>query len=244
MANDIKIDLKIRVEGIVKDMTKLKDTIVKDLKKQLGAVSKSVYNEGLRLADQRLHQSGPYWKDNFKYMKVSENVYEIYLVDDSIANDYEEGFEGFDMKPGFLKSQKAKTTKDGKGRYMDVPINIQPMAKAPASASIMDMRSAVAAVLKDKTVSKRIEEYNQGSKGLSGMGEVTRFENIQDPKVKGLVKIKPPVGNSKYFIFRRVSNKSLKTKWNHPGFKGASIFPDLEKFAEKSIEDLLKRIIK
>jgi len=240
---DIKIDVKFKVEEVVKSIDGLGKSIVKDLKSQLGAFSKLVYNEGLRLADQKLKLSGPIWKDNFKYAKVSDDVYEVYLVDDSIANDYEEGFEGFDMKPGFLGSGKAKTTKDGKGKYFDVPFQVQPTAKSQASSKVTDMRSAVKAVLADKTVSKKIEEFNSQSGGLARFGTVTRFEGITDSKVKGLVNIKTPSGSSKYFIFRRVSSNSLKTKWNHPGFGGAQIFPELEQFVNKGIDDLIKKVL-
>ena len=160
---EIKINVKMKVEQVVKDLDALGKDIVNDLKKQIGIFAKSVHNEGLRLADQRLKTSASLWKDNFKFQKTGD-IYEVYLVDESLANDYEEGFEGFDMKPGFLGSSKAKKGKNG-SIYFDVPFHIQPMAKTPAGANITDMRSAVAAVLKDETVSKKIEEYNKGAAG-------------------------------------------------------------------------------
>jgi hypothetical protein len=243
MAN-FKIDLKIKVGDLIKSIDNLGKDLVQDLQNQIGVLSKTIYNEGLRLADQRLKTTSSLWKDNFKYQKVSDNIYEIYLIDNALAEDFEEGFGSFDMKPGFLNSSKAKTSADGKTKYMDVPFNIKPHAKSAAGERIMDMRSAVNEALKDEAVSKRIEEYNQNSSGLTKFGKVTRFDNIKDEKVKGLVNVKPPNGPSKYFIFRRVSSNSVSSKFMHPGFKGANIFQDLEKYTDKSVDDLIKRILK
>lgn len=238
-----KIDLNIKLEGLSKELEQLGTTIVNDLKANLKAFSRSIYNEGLRLADERLKTTGAIWKNNFKFVEAGPNIYEIYLVEGSPAQSYEDGYAAFDMKPGFLNGPKSKTSKKGT-KYADIPLNQKPYAKSSASPKVTDMSSAVKAVLSDNSVSKRIEEFNAGSKGLNKFGQVTKFDNVKDPKVQGLINIKTPEGVSKFLLFRRVSSNSPSGKWIHPGFQGSHILDDLEKFTKDGIEDIFKKILK
>jgi len=239
----MKIDINTKIKDLDKDFEKLGEQVVKEIQAKIEMFSKAVYNEGLRLSAEKLGTSLANYQSNLKYEKIGDNIYQIFLVEDSFAEKFEEGFKGFDMKPGFLNSPKAKTTKDGLNKYFDVPFQIQPHAKSRASKRITDMRSAVQAAISDKTVEKRITEFNKDSKGLARFGNVTRYKT-GDPRTEGLVNIAPPGGGtSKYFIFRRVSRNSDPSKFLHPGYDGAKIFEELEKFTEKGIEDLLKGIL-
>ena len=241
---DTKIDIKIEAVKLGKDIEKLGKTLVSQLQEQIRVFSKTVYNEGLRLSSERLKTSQEMFNNNLKYEKIGDNTYVIYLIDDSPAIHFEEGWGSFDMKPGFLNSSKAKKTKDGKSTFFDVPFKIEPHSKSPAGKGIIDMRSAVASVLKDEQVTKTITEFNEGATGLAKYGTVTRYTNTGDPRTEGLVQIQSPTTNSSsYFLFRRVSKNSPSHKFNHPGFKGAKIFPDLETYAQKGVEEILKKFL-
>lgn len=232
------IRFKLNVDQITKNFDFLRKNLVEDIRKQIGILASEVYDQGLYYASKRLHQSFSIWKDGYKFNKIGDGIYEIYIEDGHLAENYENGYGNFDMKPGFLNSPKAKTTKDGFGKYLDIPFNI-----TPTPTNITDIKSAVSSVLVDTTINKRIEEFNQGSTGLTKFGEVTRFDGIKDDRIKGLVGIKPPNGTSNYFIFRRVSKNSSPNKWIHPGIDGAHVFRDLENFTTKRIEEILKKIL-
>jgi len=242
MSNNIKF--KIDVTDFVKDLESLGENIIEDIQDKIKDFSKAAYNEALRLAAQRLHTTAIHFQNNLKYEEAGKNVYIIYLAENSPADPFEEGFDKFDMKPGFLNSSKARRTKKG-GKYLTIPIQQHPSSQRPGGTrKIVDMRSAVASVLKDKTVDKRIEEYNSQAIGLSRFGRVTKYINIPDPKVAGLVKVQPPgKKGSKYYLFRRVSDKSAKQKWIHPGFAGADIFSSLDKYVKDGIESIIKGTI-
>jgi len=241
----MKIDIKAKIKGFDKDFENLGESIVKDMQRKLELFSKAAYNEGLRLASERLGTSLVHYQNNLRYEKISDNIYQIFLIEDSPAINIEEGMTGFDMKPGFLRSNKAKQTKSGEGTYLDVPFRIQPHSQSRANKRIVDMRSAVQAAVNDRTVEKRIKNFNKDSKGIERFGDVTRYLNTGDPRTEGLVKITPPkTRSSRYFLFRRVSNNSPSSSWLHPGHEGAKIFPDLEAFVNEGIDKLLKNILR
>jgi len=236
----MKGKITINVQDLIEDIESFEETIIQDIKDKVKDFSKAAYNEALRLSSQKLGTSATQWQNNLKYEEAGKDTYIIYLVEGSPAIPFEEGFGPFDMKPGFLMSGKAKRSLKGK-KYLDVPIPQYPSSKRPGSKKIVDMRSAVASVLKDRTVEKRIKEYNAQSKGLSKYGKITRYTNTKDPRTEGLVKVSPPgKGRNRYYIFRRVSENSDGKSWIHPGFQGVDIFTDLESYVQKGIEDIIR----
>lgn len=239
---DIKIDIGTNIDEIGKSVDELSQQMVKDVQTAVGQLSRNVENEAIRLAQERLFSTSNHYIQSIKREQVGDNVWVI-SIDDEFSEHLENGFNGFDMKPGFLKSDKAKKDKDGNS-YLDVPIQQHPFSKQKSSTKVTDMRSAVESVLKDNNVKKRVEEFDANSKGLSRYGNVTRFSNIKDRRVAGLVKITPPGSKSgQYLLFRRVSKNSPQDSWNHPGYQGANIFPDLEKYAKKQLDVILKNIL-
>jgi hypothetical protein len=145
-----------------------------------------------------------------------------------------------------LNSSKAKTGDSG-NKYIDVPFRVKPTSKEPVGQVTKDIRTAVANILKSKNVTKKIEEYNKNSKGLSKYGTVTRYGNIhrQHP-AHGLVKITAPnkKAGGRYFLFRRISEKSSSNSWMHPGYQGIHLFDDvLPSFADKKIDEVLRKIL-
>jgi len=239
----MKGKLKIDVSEFVEDLDALGESIIGDIQEKVRNFSRAVYNEALRLSTQRLGASAMQWQNNLKYEEAGKNVYVIYLIEDSSAIPIEEGYGSFDMKPGFLNSGLVKRNKKG-GKYLNIPIQQHHTRRTPSTKKIVDMRSAVASVLRDKTVEKRIEEYNTQAKGLAKFGKITKYVNVPDPRAEGLVRVEPPgKKGSRYYIFRRVSQNSPKDKWIHPGFRGANIFGDLEQYVENGIADIIKGTI-
>lgn len=242
----MKIDVNIELKKLKKDIKNLGEGVVNDMSNHIRAFSKTVYNEGVNLARQRL--SGTYSKyvSNLKYSDLGNGVYVIFLVEGSIGDKLENGWSSYDMKPGFLSSPKVKMSKKG-NPYIDIPLNIEPHSKRPSKQRVMDMRSAVDKVISDKTIKKRFEKFDSGSSGISKYGDVTRYDGIKDPRVHGLVKITHPQKakkGSKYFIFRRVSNASDPNSWLNPkdgNKEGVNIFKDLEEYARKGIQDIIKK---
>jgi hypothetical protein len=238
--SNIKIDINLVIKDIKKDLEDLSEDLISSVQKAVGIVAISVENEAHKLASERLANPNTYIQ-GIKREKIGENTWVIY-IDNPIAQKLEEGWGSYDMKPGFLNSSKAK--KGRKGKYLDIPLEQHPGSKKRGTNKVVSYREAVEAAIKEANIATRIEEFNSESIGLNRFGTVERFDNLKDPKVKGLVKITPPNSKSQYFLFRRVSENSDPKKWIHPGFPGIDIFEnDLRKFAEKEIDRVLRNIL-
>jgi hypothetical protein len=73
---------------------------------------------------------------------------------------------------------------------------------------------------------------------LKGLTRVREYAS-KEAKEKGA----PPVSSS-YFTFRVASEKQDPAqRWRHPGFAGAKIWPELEKWAEFELEKIIDEVI-
>lgn len=77
------------------------------------------YSECKRLAQERLHGKRIDYLKALKLMPAGSDGYRIELGENMV--EFDEGFSGFDMKPGLLRGPHAKISKDG------VPYNIVPI---------------------------------------------------------------------------------------------------------------------
>jgi len=244
-----KIDIKIELQKLEKDIEQLSKDTISVLKAEVKEISKGTYTHAQRLAIEKLNTSRDVYLDNLEWKKVGTDVYEVYLVQGSKAEYFEDGMDAFNVRKG-LKSGSTKISKDGH-KYRDIPFQVKPTAKdgtgtGTGGQKITDIRSAVAATIKDKDITKKVREYNRNINGENKKVQVTKYTGMKDKSVDGLTKVK--MGKtSKYFLFRRISENpnspGFKDKWNHPGFKGINIFDnELPKYAQKQIDKMLKKI--
>ena len=100
MASKAQIDLeKVSAEAEARFYAGLKSVVV------------ATYNEGKRLATERLRTTGKDWLKAFNMSELNDNNYLIQLKDDPSEEHglpptwIEGGFKSFDMKPGMLKAR-------------------------------------------------------------------------------------------------------------------------------------------
>jgi hypothetical protein len=236
--SSLKIDISL--SDLEKDFRAIGEETIAEINAVVPIVAEQVYQEAIKRAYEKGKVAGSLFESDLKYEQVAPNVYAIYLEDISLAKKWEDGWESFDMKPGFLKSPNAQTSKEG-GKYMNVPLSPTSNSSPASSPSrgVTDMRSAIASVMRDTTVNKRIQQSvnNKGQKV-----QKTTFSNTKNPDLEGLTQVK--VGrSSSYFLFRRVSNKSNPSSWIHPGFNGIHIFPELETLMEEKLNQAMKQVL-
>ncbi|AGY46957.1 hypothetical protein CampHawk_79 [Bacillus phage CampHawk] len=141
---------------------------------------------------------------------------EIYL-EGSWAKKLELGFQPYDMKPVFARSDKRKTSKDG-GWYMDIPF--KHTTPAATGRTGMPMPSSVY---------RKARNLPLGGRLPSNMGN---FGGMQKQKES------PTSSRSSYMTWRRVSNNSSPDAFKHPGFSGAKV---LDRVSGK-IDDIFSRV--
>ncbi|WIT25813.1 hypothetical protein [Bacillus phage SPO1L1] len=141
---------------------------------------------------------------------------EIYL-EGSWARKLELGFQPYDMKPSFSKSDKRKRTKDG-GWYLDVPF--KHTTPAATGRNGMPMPSSIY---------RKARNLPMGGRLPSNMGN---YGGMQKQKES------PTSSRSSYMTWRRVSNNSSPDAFKHPGFSGAKV---LDKIDSK-IDDIFARV--
>jgi len=236
---DVKV--KIDIEGMKKSLDDFSSSIVDTINESLDKLAEKMQREVGMAIFQKMPNKADSFLKHLKKEKIGDNIWVIY-IDSEEFEQMELGYPGFDMKPGFLNSPKAKQSKDNKS-YMRVPLPQKPHSKSPASPKVRDMRSAVKSVIKDKTVKKVVEKFNSQSSGLSRYGNVTRYKGIEDSRVKGLVAVQPPGGKKQHLLFRTVSESSSEGSWMHPGVQGINIFEEINIKAEKELDKLMKDIL-
>jgi hypothetical protein len=200
-------------------------------------------NQWVKLARQRFHVTSSAYVNSIEDPVFRGNQVTITLRADSpegkLANMLEQGSEPFDMKPGFLRSPKAKIGgKIGRttNKYITIPLRLKSSGSMGGSPPVMP-----------STIYKKASQLEIGgrltlSKKYEGLGLRTRlsadlkrwqhytwktspFQNIvKVPRFTGLVKLGLPRESAgMYMVFRRVSKKSNPSSWIHPGFKAANL---------------------
>lgn len=235
-----EINIKLEAEKLKKDLDLLSKQTQRNLKTAIKQLSLNVYNEADRLASEKLITSREDYRNALKYQQLSDDTYIIYLDPQSAsANAIEKGWEPFNMIKGLVNGPKSRVSKEGK-RYNIIPFRQRPYSKEPTKQVVADMREAIQSIIKDKNIGKTVKEFNDKT--------ITFFEGIEDPRLQGLTKITSPIEGKKakhtqYFIWRVVSENSKIPSWNHPGYKGANIFNDLERYVQLNIDRILRTIL-
>lgn len=211
----------------------------------LDAVGEYATDRILAHAREKLHTS---WLDYAHGLQDARSIQRapgevtITLVG-KMANFLERGAGRFDMKPGLLASPHAKHSKDGKA-YMDVPFRhglpgattFRPMSQRAAT----NMAQAVQAVRKARGSINDVRIQTQGRTPGRGGQKVGVYDQM--------TRIPKDTGGSigvQYRTFRRVSERSRKEAWMHPGFAGVNAFEaavnDIAKDIPRIVTDYLKK---
>jgi len=235
MGKNISVDSKAKALGI--DLRTASQRAIKQLQSALKQTATATYNELVRRAQDKLKTTRDDYINALHWEQIGPDSYIIYL-DDTMGH-VEDGFPTFDMKPGLLKGPNAKTTKKGT-RYNTVPQTYKPKSKQAIMApglreQLQEVISAnkLQKVFKDKTTGRPLE------------GIVATVKETGIDRLKGLVKVQKRYKErtqSFYMTFRRVSDNSDPGKWIHPGYSGAHLFPEVENYLERQIEQILKAI--
>ncbi len=234
------IDVSLRAADLGKELENISAEVEATFKLAVAGLAQSAYSEVIRLANQRLKSTKQDYVNAVTFESVGENIYVITL-NGKAANATEDGYGSFDMKPGLLSGPNSKVTAKGT-RFNTVPFSYQPNSNAPAGQKILDLRSAVKALIKDRGIDKIIKNPS----GEPKQGIVARLSNTGIKNLEGLVKIQKQYGKttqSTYMTFRRVSSNSDASKWIHPGYQGARIFPDVERFIEQDLDRIIMSIL-
>lgn len=237
----VLINITLKAEELGKSLEGIEDSLRVELQDAIKSMSKMVYNEGLNLAQQRLQTTRQDYIRNFNYENLGNNMYIIYLNNE--VNYLEDGFSSFDMKPGFLNGPKAKVTPKGT-RYNTIPFTHHPYSETELKPEQMQLRQNLRDVIKSHNLGRIIKDG--AGKPLQGVVARLSGKDLAQ-NLQGLVKIQKTYEKkteSYYMTFRRVSDNTDASKWIHPGYKGANIFPDLERWTDVQIERILNEILK
>lgn len=241
MAN---FSIKAKAEQLGLDFAKLTDDLARDMVATVHQLAASTYNKAVELANQRLHGTRQDYINALHFGQESAGVWVVYLDPD--ANDLEDGYDSFQMLPKLAMGPKSKPLKDGSGRYVVIPMRQRMSPLNPSNPKQADLASR----LKELSKMRKWEKVKEGVSGTTGKyTTVERMKAAKDdhPYLKGLTRIreynkkgdKAP-SSSAYFTYRTASTKQDASKhWVHPGFKGAQIFPELEKWVDFELENIL-----
>jgi hypothetical protein len=208
---------------------KLPVAVVKNHNSMLDMVAAQAYNEWVKIARQNLHSTAKNYIAGLSIPSKKKGEISVVLRG-KFPNMIEEGSGPFDMKKGFLRSPKAKMGK--KGKYITIPLSLKSSGSKGASPPVMPapiynqaMRLSFGQSMK---LPKKYQGYglrSQLSKDLKKWGAytwktspfqgITKFQRYPGLVPLGLPREKLAI----YKTFRRVSEKSDKNSWIHPGFR-------------------------
>ncbi|HMV01704.1 MAG TPA: hypothetical protein PLJ37_01130 [Chitinophagales bacterium] len=234
------INFRIRAEELGKSFEGISAEVEATLNTAIAQLAQATYSEGIRLAQQRLKTSKQDYIRSLNLYDIGNNIYIISLTGDQ-ANYIENGWQSFDQKPGLLNGPKAKVSKKGT-IYNTIPFTHNPYSKAPLNEKGTQLRSDLLKVIKANNLDKIIQDAT----GSPRQGIVARLKNTGVRNLEGLVKIQKTYDKatqSKYISFRRVSENSPNSSWIHPGYAGAHIFDDLEKYIDQQVDTIINAIL-
>ena len=221
-------------------------------------VGQEAQHEWKRLARQTFHGAAyayvssigdPIWKQN----RV-EIILDISTPEGKLANALEQGCGPFDMKPGFLRSPKAKGS--GKNKYITIPLRLKSFGthgdSPPVMPSTIYRQAAQLGLGQSMTLPKKYEGYGLRSR-LSA--DLKRWEHYtwKTSPFQGITKVArwpgliplglPRESAGMYMIFRRVSRKSSPDSWIHPGFKAKNLMEQVTNKIDEVFPKILDNVL-
>lgn len=242
---------EIRISTKLEDLGIQLEEISREISDQLtlatAQLAQLTYNHAVSLATQRLDTTKQQYLDALKFETESEGVFVIYLEEP--AEHLEKGYPPYPMIQKILNGgKKAKVSKEGY-RYKVIPLRQRTdTAAVQPSSNAKSLALRIQEVI-DNRKFKRVKSSVDQKTGK--MTTVDRYTgSAAHPFLKGLTRVREyqsarhwEPSSSAYLTFRVVSEKQIgKGKWNHPGFQGANVFPDIERWADSQLDNILKDI--
>jgi len=230
------VKLSIELKGAFPSMKSLMPDI-------LMMAGQEAQHEWHKLARNKLHGTAHAYISSISSPVYSRNKVTITLRSDTpegmLANKLEQGCGPFDMKPGFLRSPKAK----GKGadKYLTIPLRLKSYGSRgdspPVMPSTIYKKAAALEVGQSMTLPKKYEGYGLRTRLSADLKRWDSYTWKTSP-FQGITKVARwpnliPLGTPResagmYMIFRRVSKKSSPDSWIHPGFKAINLIEQVE----------------
>lgn len=157
-------------------------------------------------------------------------------------NMLESGFPAYDMKAGFMNSQRVKRKDDG-GWFLTVPFrHLSSKARGTAvggSAMPDDIYAQARKLRGGQKLTGTETNYPPGQSWTGYQHKSGKYEGM-----KKVTKQYDKTKQNQYFTFRRVSDKSDPASWQHPGFPGINAIDPVTLFAKKTFVQVFNRNLK
>lgn len=202
--------------------------------------------EGRRLAKQRLFsgRAQGHWDKGFKVAAFDDNTI-IVSIEGKLADWMESGIKVGEISDALMKgaraehntqqAQKGKAFGESSGKkYVDVPMPKDANAAGMIYTGPKGQKVNVQAFKNAAELSKAMtfSDYKSGQ---------IKQKRILQSRVKDVIKmVEPKSKESSFLMIRRVTEDSV---WPKTPFKGANIIPDLNRFVEDNIGDILGRYL-
>jgi hypothetical protein len=159
------------------------------------------------------------------------------------------GYSPFDMKPGFLKSDKARTTKpDREGRtkkYFIMSFRHQVPGGTGRIGKVMSPSVHKEAMRKVGKGVVKFEDQVGTKEDPSDFGFInSRGYEWQNGPYAGMVNIRDSKRQSQYRTFRVISEDSEPSAWWHPGVASNDVVGSVVQYVDPYIKEGLKRAAK
>ncbi len=219
-------EVKINTEEIAKQFGEQAEEVVQHALNRLGEYAKDhifQQSDSLPIDQQEMYK---------KSLEVTrESLAVVLTLRGPLANRIEQGTPAFDMKPGMLKSPKAKSSRGG-GTYLDIPMRHRVTERGSGTKVPKSMRGMVKAAAGRVVKGGRPETLFKEKKG----------EIQQAMKVSAAA-----AGMAEAKTFRRVSHNSPKDSWMYPNKEGLKAFEktvaEVEQVAEQVLADVAKELL-
>jgi len=246
----VKLSFTARMQEMGFELKDLTDSVIREFAEIAPRLSKSIYRKAKDMAASRLHSTRDQYIAALHEESPEEGIYIVYL--DPEADYIEDGYPPFPMLPKLFSGPKAKTAKDGH-KYVIIPMRQRTAPINPSNKQQADLSDRLRSEIK-------MRQWKTSKAGTNKAGKYATTERMVSgksthPYLKGLTRVReyeskeakekgaPPMSSS-YFTFRVASQKQDPSKmWRHPGFAGARIWPELEKWAEFELEQIINDVI-
>lgn len=208
------------------------------------------------LAAAHLHSTKTRYIQGIGRPEVDPALGVIAIPLDSFAGAVEKGYDAFDMR-SLLGGEESKVIRFrqkwaeadwGGAEGFGTPISAHEVSGLSTAEVARIGRQALQALRNAPMsgVSQRNRRISSATKGLTA----SRFGKPLPARLQGLRRERirkdrraPGAAEFEHAIYRTISENSDPQSWQHPGYKGAELFPklvaDMDKFATDVIKDLL-----
>lgn len=249
------IDLNIDLGDLGVEFSLTREQIDDAIQYCVEEVTTEVYRSWSAEAKQGLGQTRNQYLSALSVETVDRYTKAVFLNPDIwLPNAIESGWSAFDMKPGFLRSDKVKYTKGGKP-YLTIGFRFatpDAIGESDVFAGVMPQAiySAMQRTVKESTQKKPSLQLSDIPKEYQipvnmEYREKMRsegFESIKDkkPKMTSIYEGMQKIGSS-YVVFRRVSLNSDKKRWQHPGLEARNFAGIAEQKVESKIPNIVDK---